>query len=213
MQELITSYLIQAKDCSLPGIGTFKKVNKPAFLDMANQKMFPPTEEITFSERADKIPDEMIKYISVKKHIDSSESKNQIKEWCGAIKDKLALGETVVFESIGSVQKDSAGNVVFERQKYLTLFEPVIAERVIHKEREHAVLVGDKETTSSAMNQLLNEEPVEEKDASWKVIALVLLLVALLIIFFHAFANSSSNKTGNQTAFPINEPSPTYIAK
>ena len=41
MQELITSFLIQNKKCSLPGIGKFNIVTKPAELDVANKRMLP----------------------------------------------------------------------------------------------------------------------------------------------------------------------------
>jgi nucleoid DNA-binding protein len=213
MLDLITSYLIQAKECNLPGIGSFKIITKPASVDVANKKMFPPADEIIFSERTDKISDDLITYIAHKKNIDSTASKEEIKSWCKSIKEKIASGEEISFNSIGSIQKDADGKVFFTRQQYLTFFEPVIAERVIHKDAEHAMLVGDKETTSSAMNLLLHEE-VETKNSSWNIIALILLVIALLVIFLH-FYNSppGSVAIGNQNTFPVQQPTATYLLR
>jgi hypothetical protein len=214
MQELLTSYLIQAKYCNLPGIGSFKVATTPAFIDVANKKLFPSSDEFVFSEKTDKISEEMIKYISAKKKIAEADAKAQIKDWCKNIKEKMASGETIVFESIGNIQKDAAGNIIFEKQKGLSFFEPVTAERVIHKNAEHAVLVGDRETTSAVMNHFLNEEEVVvEQSSGWRIMALALLLIALLILFFHLYTNSTSDKIGNQNGFPLNEPSPTYLLK
>ncbi len=69
----------------------------------------------------------------------------------------------------------------------INLYEPVIAERIIHKNDEHAVLVGDKETTSGAMNEFYREEVIIEKKYSWKLWAIILLdacPVGLDILFF-----------------------------
>ena len=80
MQDLITSYLIQAKDCSLPGIGNFKIITIPANIDVANKQMLPPSDKIIFSERTDKISDELIKYIAYKENIEEAAAKEKIKE-------------------------------------------------------------------------------------------------------------------------------------
>jgi nucleoid DNA-binding protein len=213
MHDLITSYLIQAKECNLPGIGGFRIITKPASVDVANKKMFPPADEIIFSERTDKISEGFITYIAHKKNIDSTASKEEIKTWCKSTKEKIASGEEIFFDSIGSIQEGADGKVFFKRQEYRTLFEPVIAERVIHKNAEHAMLVGDKETTSSAMNLLLNEE-AETKNPSWNIIALILLVIALLVIFLHFYTSSpNSIVTGNQNSFPVQQPSATYLLR
>ena len=213
MRDLITSYLIQAKECNLPGIGSFKIITKPASVDVANKKIFPPADEIIFSERTDKISDDLITYIAHKKNIDPTASKEEIKTWCKDTKEKIASGEEISFDSIGSIQKDADGKVFFTRLQHLTFFEPVIAERVIHKDAEHAMLVGDKETTSSAMNLLLHEE-VETKNSSWNIIALILLVIALLVIFLHFYTSSpNSIVTGNQNSFPVQQPSATYLLR
>ena len=139
------------------------------------------------------------------------ENPKKLKNWCRSTKEKIASGDEIFFDSIGSIQKDAGGKIFFTKQEHLTFLEPVIAERVIHKNAEHTMLVGDKETTSSAMNLLLNEE-VETKNSSWNVIALILLVIALLVIFLHFYASPpGSFATGNQNTFPVQQPTSTYL--
>ena len=45
---------------------------------------------------------------------------------------------------MGSLQKDAAGNIFFQRKKCSNFYEPVSAEKVFHKNTEHTVLVGDR---------------------------------------------------------------------
>jgi len=41
MQDLITSFIIQAKECKLPGIGMFRSVTTPAEPDIASKQISP----------------------------------------------------------------------------------------------------------------------------------------------------------------------------
>ncbi len=208
MHDLITSFLIQAKECSLPGIGKISISTKPAELDIANKQMLPPSDEIIFTTRPDKNIDELAKYVSFKKNLSQTEALDSIKSWCNEIKEKLNEGGQINFGSIGDLRKNTSGNIYFTPARIATLLIPVTAERVIHKNSDHAVLVGDKETTSSAMNQFLNEEEAV-KSLTWKIIALVLFVIAVTILLFHFYSNSSS-VTGNQSRHVPSTPGSTY---
>ncbi len=213
MQDLITSFLVQAKECSLPGIGKFRIITTPPELDIANKIMSPPTDEILFSVRPDKVPEELIKYISHKKNITQTEALETIKNWCRETKEKMNAGEKIIFEFIGILQKNASGNIFLQTQKPYNFFEPVIAERVIHKSAEHAILVGDKETTSSIMNRFLNEEETVKK-SSRKIIVIILLTIALTILFIHFYSHPFSlSSTGNQIQHSPEVPDATYSAQ
>ncbi len=213
MQELITSYLVQKKVCSLPLLGSFRIKTKPAELDIANKQIFPPTDEILFNENAGNnvVPD-LIEYVSNLLHISAEEAEEKTASWCSETKQKLNSGEKIIFDSVGSLQKDAVGNIFFQRNKQDNFYEPVIAERVIHENEEHAVLVGDKETTSSVMNEFYREEVVATK-STWKIWAIVLLAISLVVLFFHFYYHSiTTSGIGNQFSFAIEEPPASYQA-
>lgn len=210
MQDLISSYLIQAKECSLPSIGKISIATSSPQVDVANKKIAPPEEKITFSTRADHHIEGLVKYISQKKNISENDAKEKLKEWCYQSKEKIHEGEKINLQPFGFFEKSVAGTISFKSKNELRFFEPVNAERVIHKNAEHTVLVGDRETTSSVMNQFLNEEEII-KDTRWKVAAIILLAIAVIVLFIHFYIHSFSFfSTGNENQFSPATPAPTY---
>jgi nucleoid DNA-binding protein len=214
MHDLITSFIIQSKECKLPGIGKFRLTTTPAEPDIANQQIIPPVIEFLFTGREEKISNELINYIAVKKSIPSAEAQARIKEWCTDAGYRLKAGEEIFLPSLGSLKKGASGNIFFHRQKDIPFFVPVPAERVIHKNSVHAVLVGDRETNSTIMNQLLNEEEEVQRDNAWKIIAIVLFLIALSLLFFYFYQHSFSlSSLGNQGKISPQAPPATYMTK
>ncbi|MGH2564023.1 MAG: hypothetical protein ACRDE5_05905 [Ginsengibacter sp.] len=213
MQDLFASYLAQKKICNIPHLGCFRIKTKPAELDVADKKMFPPASEIIFNEIAGNNPaEDLIEYVAAHKHISTEAAQEKIATWCSDAKKKLASGEKIIFRSVGSLQKNAAGNIFFQSGKQNNFYEPVSAERVIHENEEHAVLVGDKETTSSAMNEFYRDDIIETK-STWKIWAIVLLAVSLLILIYHFYNNKpTTSGTGNQSSFTIQEPPASYQA-
>jgi nucleoid DNA-binding protein len=207
MQALITSYLIQKKECNLPLLGHFRIKTKAADFEKANKKIFPPTDEILYSEFAASLSPDLITYISNLQDIKREEAEGKINDWCNYAKEKLESGEKVIFNSIGSLQKDAAGNIFFQRKKNTSLYEPVSVERVLQKNAEHSVLVGDKETTSGVMNEFYREEVAVKKRVWWKIWATVMLAISLLCLGFYFFTHEfSETGVGNRASFPAQSP-------
>ena len=212
MWNLITSYLIQSGECVLPGIGTFTLASTPASLDVANKEILPPHTEYRFSEKTGQPAEELIRYVAVKKGIDGQEALTKIKEVCDQVKEKIFSGEKVALNSIGVLYKDQSDNIAFEKEIYSPALEPVPAIRVIHKESKHAMVVGDRETDSSEMNEFLNGEPeIKSRRVFWKIAAIVLLIVGAGMLIFHYYNTSSENPLGNGTKIVPNPTSKTYI--
>lgn len=210
MQDLITSFIIQSKECRLADIGKFTKVTTPAKTDIANKEIIPPFTEIVFHKREEKISDGLVKYIADKKNLSSTEALSEIKKWCSDAKAKLKNGESILFNSLGLLKKNASENIDFERESCTSFFIPVTAERVIHKNSEHSVLVGDRETTSSAMNQFYSVEETP-KSKAWKIIGIILLAIALILLFFHFYGHPFSlSEFGNQVKTVPQSPPPTY---
>ena len=211
MQDLITSYIIQSKECKLAEVGKFSRTTIPAEQDIVNKQLSPPATEFLFSTREEKISDELIKYIADKKKIDEAEATMLIKKWCAETKAKLKNGKEILLHPLGVLKKGALGNLTFHPDHNTLFFAPVRAERIIHKNSEHAVLVGDKETTSSAMNEFYNVEETETKSIGWKIFAIILLLIALVLLFFYFYGYSISlSSFGSHMKVVPQTPSATY---
>jgi hypothetical protein len=211
MEDLIASYLIQKKECHLPLLGNFVFKSGPASLDVANKKISPSTDEIIFSENGNYFLEGLKDYVSHRQNIPSHEAEEKINNWCLHAKVKLDAGEKIILDSIGSLQKDIVRNILFDREKDINFYEPVGAEKSINKNGEHAVLVGDKETTSGVMSEFYRDEEVTEKKPAWKIWAIILLAISLLVLIIY-FYNHSFSESGiaNQSAFPLQQPHATY---
>jgi|SRR6185312_537982 len=211
MQDLITSYIIQSKECKLAGLGKFTRTIVHAEQDIVNKRISPPSTEILFTTREEKISDELINYIADKKKIDTSEALTLIKKWCTETKAKLKNGEEIPLQPLGFLKKGALGNILFHTDNNPLFFAPVAAERVIHKNSEHAVLVGDKETTSSIMNQFYHVEETGKKSNAWKIFAIILLLIALVLLFFYFYGYPISlSSFGSHMKVVPQMPTPTY---
>jgi nucleoid DNA-binding protein len=214
MQDLITSFIIQSKECKLADIGKFTIVTTPAKADIANKQIAPAFKQTLFNKREEKISDELVKYVAYKKEISSSEALSEIKKWCAQTKEKLKSGEEILLTSLGVLRKESSGNIFFDNQIATPFFAPVAAERVIHKNSEHTVLVGDRETTSSVMSQFYSEEETATKSNTWKIIAIILLAIALVILFFYFYGHPFSlSEFGNHVKTVPQSPPATYLNK
>lgn len=200
MQDLITSFIIQAKECRLRDIGKFKVVDIAAKSDIANKQITAPSIEIEFTKREETISDGLIKYVANKKHVPVSQALDELKKWCADSKTNLKNGGEILLEPLGILKKGTSGNVFVPKTSSINFFEPVAAERVIHQNSDHAMLVGDRQTSSSAMNNYYQEEEVVvRKNNTWKILAIILLAIAVFILIVHFYGNPFSLSTiGNQ---------------
>ncbi|MGN6532986.1 MAG: hypothetical protein ACTHK0_14690 [Ginsengibacter sp.] len=117
----------------------------------------------------------------------SAQALKEIKNWCSESKLKLKNGEDILLLPLGVLKKATSGSIFFHTEFKDIFFAPAKAERMIHKDSDHAMIVGDKETTSSVMNQFYNEEETEVKSNTWKIFAIILLVIALVMLFIYFY--------------------------
>jgi len=210
MEDIIASYLIQKKECTLPLLGNFRIATRPSYLDIADKKMQPPDEEIIYNEHETYNVEGLVAYISNLDNIPLHDAEEKINNWCLNARGQLDGGYKLSFNSVGNLQKNEGGTILFEREKQFSFYEAVSAGRVVHENEQHAVLVGDKETTSGAMNEFLNAVTSEKKSA-WKIWAIILFILAVIILIFYFTSHSfSETAIGNQSHFPVQQSAATY---
>jgi len=210
MLSIITSYLLQTDKCALPHIGFFNTEYEPASTDIANKQIVPPSEQIVFNEESILLTPGLIKYIAYKKNIAENDAAIQLDNFCKEWKEKLNKGKKLQFNSFGSLQKKEAGNIIFSKEDNF-YYAAVQAERVLHQNAEHDILVGDNATTSGVMNKFYKEEPIVKK-RKWYIPAVILFISGLIILFFsfyhHPFNTSS---VGNRKHFNVKAAEQTHF--
>lgn len=191
MQQLIAQYLFNNKHCSLPGLGTLSVVTKNAASDFVNKQLLSPIPAVSFSpEETD--ADGFVNYVATKENTTFGESSLQVNDYIKLLKQGKHI------KGIGQFFVNASGSIEFKTDEILPgLLQPVKAERVIHPEAEHQILVGDKETTNTQMTEFFNEEPLI-KDRWW-IWAIVLGAIGIAAILIYLNDSSSNNLFGIAT--------------
>ena len=214
MHSLITSYLLQSRECVLPGIGILQIKNIPAKTDSAKSLLLPPAEEIIFRKEAYAKSPGLVKYIADKKHIEQSEAEDILNNFCSEWKEKINAGGKLNFETVGSIQKNADGIISFvqrtpsgEREGSFNFLHPIAVNDPYRKAEEH-VSINEEPVLSEA--NVVEEEVVVER-SYWGLWALILLAIGSVMIFYHFKDHKLSGSTiGNQNHFAIDSATATY---
>ena len=221
MHSLITSYLLQSKECILPGIGILKIIHTPASTDANNNRILPPFEGIIFKREDPSKSPGLVKYISDKKHIPESEAEAQLDNFCKEWKEKIGAGAKLHFETVGSIRQNADGIIMFEKENSLNFFKPIPVDSIYHKSEqpspiaeevrvsEPGVVTEEPGVVSEAPDGVSEEVVVER--SYWGLWALILLAIGLVLIFYHFKDHKlSGSNTGNDHKFVIDSTGATY---
>ena len=116
--------------------------------------------------------------------------------FCDDLKNKITKEPGATLDQIGNLVVDRSGKINFKQAELPSaFFQSVVAERVIHPQAEHQILVGDKETTNTVMTEFLTEKP-EVKDRWW-IWAIVLGAIGLLILLIYFTEANGTSPFGN----------------
>lgn len=192
MQKQIASYLFQNKSCPLPGLGTLSVFITGAKSDFTNKMITPPTPVIQFvTNETD--ANGLLDYLSATTGASKYEVTEALDHFCDTIKKELTDHSTVKINYIGTLIVDASGKINFKQEALpATFLQPVFAERVIHPDAEHQILVGDKETTNTVMTDFFSETPeVKNRWWIWAIILGVIGLLTLIIYFTELHGTSS----------------------
>ena len=195
MQHLIASYLFQNKTCPLPGLGTLSIINSAAELDFTNKLIASPKTNIQFQQTESDVTG-LVNYIAASTGSNNYEVTEAMDHFCDDLKNKVTKESGATLDQIGNLVVDGSGKLNFKQAELPTaFFQSVIAERVIHPQAEHQILVGDKETTNTVMTEFLTEKP-EVKDRWW-IWAIVLGAIGLLILLIYFTGANGTSPFGN----------------
>ena len=195
----ITNYLLQYRSISIPGLGTIYIERIPAQSDFVNHQLLPPTDHYRFDRYFDTPGRTFFSFLSEEMNTPEFQAIKQYNEWAQQLRNSLSTFEQpVVLEGIGSLHRDSSGDVVFEPlTKPFSYYPPVAAERIIRSNARHAMLVGDRETTTAEMSGFLSESS-ERRRSHWWVYALIAAALAIAAIAYYYYQHGSSAGVGNR---------------
>jgi hypothetical protein len=208
MQKLLVDYLFKYKQCSLPQLGTLQIKNTPASSIFGEQKIAAPTPEIHFSDTINN-SQYLQDYIAANKNITTNEAAQQLIKVVEDIK-ALQFGESIVLPGAGKFCKDEHKKITFIANKLPAYFLPAVhAERVIHPNESHTMLVGDTETSTTAMAEYFADDEQKIK-SKWWIWALVFFGLSAAAIGFYASEYKTNSFFGVATKLDVKTADSTY---
>ena len=159
----LVKFLYEAQILRLPGIGIFELKGNSANVDHTTDFIQPRSWSVSFRATQDVLDqgqmDSLLNWLAIYKKESLEVTKNSFTVFVKDLENILALGEKIVWENLGVLTQES-GAIHFSPEKQnITPFTNVAAKKVVRKNTSYASLVGDKETTTGEMRELLSAKP------------------------------------------------------
>jgi hypothetical protein len=210
--QWLHEYFIQQGSLTLPGVGTFRIQRISAQVDFASKRMMPPSFSIRFDHRHDTPQREMFTYISQRSGMADWEAVRSVNNLAFDIKTRLLHGASVTIDGIGILRPDNGSGFQFDAERINYDFIPKVrADRVIRKDSEHNVRVGEMHRSSTEMEEFLQaqKEPLPLSQRLW-FRAMILAIFAFLVFGLRFLYPTDSGFSVRQERIHPAEPLPTY---
>lgn len=196
MVDLIVQYLSFNKQVSLKGIGTFTVEQLPARLDFPNRLLHAPQAVLHFSSTA-KQDEAFEQWLCHELHINSETALQKQQIFLADFQRTLNSNQKVEWAGVGQFKKNEKQILHFMSTFESVLSEPVKAEKIIRKNKEHFVRVGEVEKTSTEMEELLFGARRKKLNLFW-IFAMALFLISFVLVWLFAAGHSRQwGKQGN----------------
>ena len=138
----------------------------------------------------------LLDYLAASTEASRYEATEALDHFCDKFKKQISDQSNAKLDSIGNFFVDKTGKINFTQEELpMTFLQPVFAERVIHPDAEHNILVGDKESTNTLMTEFL--APRAETKDRWWIWAIVLGAVCMLALVIYFIQLNGTSSFGN----------------
>lgn len=209
MIDLVLRYLLNHKEVSLKGIGTFSLRNVSSVIDFPDRLLYAPKTILEYSASASDSED-FHRWIENDQQLSAHTAKDKLEFFVKDFQQKLSKHKNVEWEGIGVFSKNEENLLSFQPAFDTFIGDPVKAEKIIRKDAEHYVKVGEEEKTNIEMEELLLKKQKRTIKAWW-IFTIVLFLLGVAALWYFSSANKSEwNTQGNGSKIKPGKNEPTY---
>jgi nucleoid DNA-binding protein len=204
MLELLRRYLYLHKSISLNGFGTLLLEEIPARIDYPNKLLHPLQYKLQFQSTSNS-DDHFSLWVSEQLNISREESAKQTAHFISDLKQRLINQNIVEWEGIGVFKNDENQVLRFTPTINIVTGDPVAAEKIIRKNAEHFIRVGEQEKTNTQMQELLFGTKKKVRFHWWYSAVILLVLGIAAILYFASLFPTSWKMQGNKTELKTNQ--------
>ena len=193
--------LLFTNDCVIiPGLGGFVSNTRSTFLNPSQHTFTPPSKKVAFNSSLRTNDGLLAHYISQEENISYQEANEAISLFVDDVFRKLALGEQIVIDEVGTLSMDLERHIQFEPEINSNFLLSSFGMTSIHSpaiKRDEAnmeVVKGDTESVKKA---------TKKRKKLWKIIELVPAAAVLAIMIFNPrVVHTLNNNLGNIISVP-----------
>lgn len=184
MEQLILPYLAKYKSLTIQDIGNFKVENISPNWVAIEEILTAPSIQVVFE--ADQVPTSQgfIDYVANKLKLTTIESNLHIQNKIEIILAHCKQNAKVEIQGLGFLKKEGE-HIAFEANN-ITIALPVNATRVIRKDEEHFIRVGEQEKTNLQMHEFYTQNNAVSS-FSWWTYAWIITLITVGYLAFYFF--------------------------
>ncbi|MCZ2458895.1 MAG: hypothetical protein LC128_04640 [Chitinophagales bacterium] len=190
MYDELYRYLVFNKQLNIPGIGNFMVSRKPANCDFPEKKAYPPSYSISLEKESGITSKNLFFALSESMNISDRDAVIKFNDFAFDLKKRITEGEEVLWKGVGTFFLKDDGSFSLTPEEAKEMEEPVVAEKILHENAEHTILVGEKERSSVEMTQFFSQP--EAVNTRWWLAPLIVGLIIFLLLFFQ-FINNDWN--------------------
>lgn len=193
--------LLFTNDCVIiPGLGGFVSNTRSTFLNPSQHTFTPPSKKVAFNSSLRTNDGLLAHYISQEENITYHEANEIISSYVDDVFRKLALGEQISIDEVGTLSMDLERHIQFDPETNANFLLSSFGMTSLHSpaiKREEAqmeVLKGDKQPGTTQGKR---------KKKLWKIIELVPAAAVLAIMIFNPkVVHTLNNNLGNIISVP-----------
>ena len=192
MYNYLYKYLALYKHLTIPGIGTFMVEAAGAKLDFAEKLIHPALPLIMYNMDNTTPERKLFNFLSSHLQVDEVNAIRKYNDFAASLKEELHQNGAIVLPGIGKLIRQVYNTFSFVPEQHVdSFFSAIPAERVIRKNAEHFVRVGEEEKTSTEMQEQLNIEEIyieEVQQERWWMSAVILAAIGIAAIVLHFYS-------------------------
>lgn len=203
MREMLYQYLILNSELCLPGIGMIRVQRNSSDYDFGERIFTGPSFTFSLDGNEGTPSPHFYTWMRSVLNLPEEEVIQRVHDFAADLKNKIVAAGQADFLPAGILFRKENGAIVLDANLIVPESElPVFAEKVIRENAAHYLRVGEKETTTEGMQELLTEHTAK-KNPDW-IIAIILTLLALFYSGWYLSQKGfSPAATGNQSVIRV----------
>lgn len=189
LQKVIRELLVSNNFISLPGLGSFVQSYQPAKLSVDGTSFLPPMQVVTFDPTRNFNDEAIENYLIDKYDFTRTNAAEEVKRFVDSVKANIEKGEQVEFDSVGTLKRNQAGQLVLEQADELQRASSTFGlKEVATEERKkpaHQTKATPKPTVvSPPPHKVYSNQDKKSRGALAGAVMGILILLAFASLFF-----------------------------